>query len=81
MDSYIKNGEKLFLKFCNTLDNLHPTMLPRAPDQTYIDWYPESSPDFRDERRHQSDYEAEVIVYRALEKLKKKRKKESDRSS
>ena len=43
-------------------------MLPRAPDQTYIDRYPESS-DFRDERQRQSDYEAEVMVYRALEKL------------
>ena len=68
MDNYVKNGKEIFLKFCNSPDNLHPTMLPRAPDQTYIDRYPESS-DFRDELKRQSDYEAEIIVYRALEKL------------
>ena len=68
MDNYVKNGNEIFLKFCNSPDNLHPLMLPRAPDQTYIDRYPESS-DFRDERKRQSDYEAEIIVYRALEKL------------
>ena len=78
MDYYTKNGEEIFLKFCNSSDNLHPTMLPRAPDQTYIDRYPESSvpessPDFRDERKLQSDYEAEVVVYRAMEKLDEKR--------
>ena len=65
MDNYVKNGEEIFLKFC-TSDHKGPTMLPRAPDQTYIDRYPES---FRDERQRQSDYEAEVVVYRALEKL------------
>ena len=68
MDNYVKNGKEIFLNFCNSPDNLHPLMLPRAPDQTYIDRYPESS-DFRDERKRQSDYEAEIIVYRALEKL------------
>ena len=68
MDNYVKNGKEIFLNFCNSPDNLHPLMLPRAPDQTYIDKYPESS-DFRDERKRQSDYEAEIIVYRALEKL------------
>ena len=73
MDFYIKNGEEIFLKFCNSPDNLHPTMLPIAPDQTYIDKYPESSPAFRDERKCQSDYEAEVVVYRAVEKLDEKR--------
>ena len=70
---YIQNGENIFFKFCTFPDNLHPTMLPRAPDQTYIDRYPENSPDFKDERQRQFDYEAEVIVYRALEKLDEKR--------
>ena len=73
MQNYIQNGENIFLKFCTFPDNLHPTMLPRAPDQTYIDRYPENSPDFKDERQRQFDYEAEVIVYRALEKLDEKR--------
>ena len=68
MDNYVKNGKEIFLNFCNSPGNLHPLMLPRAPDQTYIDRYPESS-DFRDEIKRQSDYEAEIIVYRALEKL------------
>ncbi|XP_063694979.1 uncharacterized protein LOC134826521 [Bolinopsis microptera] len=67
MDNYLKNGQEIFLKFC-TSDDKRPTMLPRAPDQTYIDRYPESS-GFRDQRKRQSDYEAEVMVYRALEKL------------
>ena len=73
MDFYIKNGEEIFLKYCNSPDNLHPTMLPIAPDQTYIDKYPQSSPAFGDERKRQSDYEAEVVVYRAVEKLDEKR--------
>ena len=73
MDNYVKNGKEIFLNFCNSPGNRHPTMLPRAPDQTYIDRYPENSPDFKDERQRQFDYEAEVIVYRALEKLDEKR--------
>ena len=46
-------------------------MLPRATDQTYVDVYPEEDQpgcSFEDERRRQADYEAEVKVYRALEK-------------
>ncbi|XP_063692485.1 uncharacterized protein LOC134824508 [Bolinopsis microptera] len=46
-------------------------MLPRAPEQTYIDRYPEedqpAGPSFTDDRRHQSDYETEVKMYRASE--------------
>ena len=48
-------------------------MLPRAPYQTYVDVYLEEDKpgcSFADERKRQSDYEAEVKVFRALEGLK-----------
>ena len=47
-------------------------MLPPAPKQTYIDVYSEVGPlnnCFTAEKRRQTDYETEVKVYRALEKL------------
>ena len=43
-------------------------MLPRAPKQTYIDVYPDEER-FDDDINQQSNYMAEVSVYRALEKL------------
>ena len=71
MDQYLKNGAEIFKNFCSSTNN-QPMMLPRAPDQTYIDLYPvkdnpQSTSNFGEERQHQSDYEAEVVVYRALE--------------
>ena len=45
-------------------------MLPKAPQHTYIDVYPdedEPGPSFRDDKKRQSDYETEVLIYRALE--------------
>ena len=71
MDKYFENGKQIYEEYCSTADN-KPTMLPRAPDQTYIDIYPDEDqpgPSFRDEKRHQSDYETEVKVYRALEEV------------
>ena len=68
---YLENGKQISEKFCSTAKN-QPTMLPRAPEQTYIDIYPvkkEAGPSFRDEKRRQSDYETEVKMYRALEGL------------
>ena len=46
-------------------------MLPRAPQQKYVDLYPKDQPgcSFENDRNQQLNYEAEVIVYRALEKL------------
>ena len=68
---YLKNGEQIFKKYCSTADQNQPTMLPRAPEQTYIDRYPEedepAGPSFKDDRQHQSDYETEVKMYRAAE--------------
>ena len=68
---YLKNGEQIFKEYCSTADQNQPTMLPRAPEQTYIDRYPEedqpAGPSFRDDRQHQSDYETEVKMYRAAE--------------
>ena len=70
MDKYLENGKQIYEDYCSTADNT-PTMLPRAPEQTYIDRYPEedqpAGPSFRDDRQHQSDYETEVKMYRTLE--------------
>ena len=70
MEQYIKNGKEIYKKFCKP-DPMYPDrvcMLPRAPRQTYIDVYPDDD-SFRDDKRRQVDYEAEVLVYRALERL------------
>ncbi|XP_063692103.1 uncharacterized protein LOC134824251 [Bolinopsis microptera] len=71
MDKYLENGKQIYEEYCSTAENL-PTMLPRAPEQTYIDVYPDEDqpgPSFRDDKRHQLDYETEVKVYRALEEV------------
>ena len=71
MDKYLENGKQIFDEYCSTADRNQPTMLPRAPEQTYIDKYPEddqpAGPSFRDDRQHQSDYETEVKMYRTAE--------------
>ena len=69
-EKYLRNGNEIFKTYCSTGDK-HPIMLPRAPQQTYIDIYPEDQPgcSFENDRNQQLNYEAEVIVYRALEKL------------
>ena len=70
MDEYIQRGEDIFNTYCKSADN-RPVMLPRAPQQTYIDVYPDGpGSTFENDKQRQSDYEAEVLVYRALEKLK-----------
>ena len=43
-------------------------MLPPAPQQVYIDKYPDSS-SWDGDKQRQSDYETEVTMYRALEEL------------
>ena len=69
-EKYLRNGNEIFETYCSTGDK-HPIMLPRAPQQTYVDLYPEDQPgcSFENDRNQQLNYEAEVIVYRALEKL------------
>ena len=72
MEKYLEDGKQIYKDYCSTADN-KPTMLPRAPEQTYIDVYPDkdppAGPSFADDRRHQLDYETEVKVYRALEEV------------
>ena len=69
-EKYLRNGNEIFETYCSTGDK-HPIMLPRAPQQKYVDLYPEDQPgcSFENDRNQQLNYEAEVIVYRALEKL------------
>ena len=69
-EKYLRNGNEIFKTYCSTGDK-HPIMLPRAPQQKYVDLYPEDQPgcSFQNDRNQQLNYEAEVIVYRALEKL------------
>ena len=69
MDKYFENGKQIYEEYCSSADN-KPTMLPRAPEQTYVDRYPdENQPgsSLTDDKQHQSDYETEIKVYRALE--------------
>ena len=69
MNKYLENGKQIYEDYCSTADNT-PTMLPRAPEQTYIDRYPdENQPgsSLTDEKRRQADYETEVKMYRASE--------------
>ncbi|KAL5263068.1 hypothetical protein ACHWQZ_G008463 [Mnemiopsis leidyi] len=69
MDKYLENGQEIFTTFCSTSEK-RPVMLPRAPEQTYIDLYPDTDrTPFTADIQRQSNYEAEVMVYRALERL------------
>ena len=69
---YLRNGKEIFETYCSTGDK-RPIMLPRAPQQTYIDVIDpnEDTPgcSFQNDRNQQFNYEAEVKVYRVLEKL------------
>ena len=69
-EKYLRNGNEIFKTYCSTGDK-RPIMLPRAPQQKYVDLYPEDQPgcSFQNDRNQQLNYEAEVIVYRALEKV------------
>ena len=72
MDKYLENGQEIYSTYCSSTEN-RPVMLPRAPEQTYIDLYPETDETtFTADIQRQSNYEAEVIVYRALERLEEK---------
>ena len=69
---YLRNGKEIFETYCSTGDK-RPIMLPRAPQQSYIDVIDpdEDKPgcSFQNDRNQQFNYEAEVKVYRVLEKL------------
>ena len=66
MNKYSEFGKEMCKKYC-AINGNKPIMLPRAPEQTYIDV--SSNYEYRDAKRRQSDYETEVVVYRALERL------------
>ncbi|XP_063683839.1 uncharacterized protein LOC134818280 [Bolinopsis microptera] len=71
MEEYLKNGKDIYDTYCTSTET-RPIMLPKAPQHTYIDVYPdegESGPSFKDDKKRQLDYETEVVVYRALEEL------------
>ena len=75
MEQYKAKGKEINEKYCVFTD-VSPIMLPPAPKQTYIDLYVDedgaSSSKFENEKRLQANYEAEVKVYRALERLEEK---------
>ena len=73
-DKYLRNGKDIFDTYCSA-EEKRPTMFPRVPQHKYIDLYPAQdlpgTGSFENDRNHQLNYEAEVKVYRALEKLDK----------
>ena len=73
MESYRKNGQEVYDNFCNAKTS-NSIMFPRAPEQTYVDIFPgpvqDQADNFVADRRHQADYETEVVLYRALERMK-----------
>ena len=71
-EKYLQNGQKIFDTYCTTNRLLLSIMFPRAPHQKYIDLYPDQDgpgQSFQGDRFHQTNYEAEVKVFRALENL------------
>ena len=71
MEKYLKNGKEIYDTYCTSTE-ARPIMLPQAPQHKYIDVYPDESepgPSFKDDKKHQLDYETEVVVYRVLEGL------------
>ena len=75
-EKYLRNGGEIFRTYCPPeVGGLKkPFMFPRAPQQKYIDVYPDddrsgSSSQLKDDKNQQKNYEAEVVVYRALEIL------------
>ena len=60
-ETFLQNGREILDTYCScsTDDNYdkHPIMLPRAPQQTYIDVYPDQDQpgcSFKGDKRHQS---------------------------
>ena len=71
MEKYLKNGKEIDDTYCTSTE-ARPIMLPKAPQHKYIDVYPDESepgPSFKDDKKHQLNYETEVVVYRALEEI------------
>ena len=73
-DDYFARGEELFVKFVKSDESAFPSMFPRVPRQQYIDKISDNDKHARSNQRndkiHQDNYEAEVILFRALERLK-----------
>ena len=74
-EAYFKRGKKLFEAFSLKSDD-YARMFPTCPNHKYVDLHksPVESEEQRNraenDKQKQQDYEAEVKVYRALEKLK-----------
>ena len=71
LEEYKQKGRYIRETYCVNKDNL-PLMLPPAPNQKYIDDYREEEEGSIcrvGEKRRQANYEAEVKVYRSLERL------------
>ena len=73
-DDYFARGEELFKEFVKSEESVFPTMFPRVPRQQYIDKISDNEKQARsnqnNDKVHQDNYEAEVILFRALERLK-----------
>ena len=77
LEDYKSKGKEICEKYLE-FKNQSPIMLPPAPKQTYIDVYIDeegasSSTLIDDEKCKQANYEAEVLTYRALERLPEER--------
>ncbi|XP_063677732.1 uncharacterized protein LOC134813782 [Bolinopsis microptera] len=75
LSDYERRGKEIATFYCSTEEELS-VMSPPAPQQTYKDRYPDNTinedPRITDNKTKQQNYEAEVIVYRALEMLKER---------
>ena len=73
LSDYEQRGKEISALYCSTEEELS-VMSPPAPQNTYKDRYPDDpineDPRIADNIIKQKNYEAEVIVYRALEMLK-----------
>ena len=76
LEDYKNKGREICKTYLEFKDQ-YPIMLPPAPKQAYIDVYIDeegaSSSKFDDEKCKQANYEAEVLTYRALERLPEER--------
>ncbi|XP_063710403.1 uncharacterized protein LOC134838961 [Symsagittifera roscoffensis] len=70
-DKFLDDGLELFKLYCE--GKSRPFMFPPAPSQNRIDIYEDfhiqTDKEAETDQKKQSDYEAEVVMYRALEQL------------
>ena len=70
-EDYIRKGKEIFHKHCSSINR--PFMFPPAPNQQRVDFYKAKDVSLNlklaENEKLQQDYEAEVKVYRSIEKL------------